>query len=209
MPKSSNNGWIKYLALGISIIAIAISIRSCSLSKQSNEIAQNALNHAKKSFISENRPFLILQPVKDKDKGFFIDLQLDKKDAILISSFEIHNAGNTPAINISTKGLRVIGRNLSFSDDLKENIKPVPVISLGPGEKRFLKFHTRFGFKSGDNKRVRDNKIEVVVAENIKFRITLPLSYNSHIDGTKQFKTTVTYEFPNFKEAYLLESIYE
>ena len=209
MTKISSGKWIKYVSVGISIAAIAISIRSCSLSKQSNQIAENALNHTKKAFISENRPYLILQPVKDKEKGFFIDLSLTEKDTILTSTFEIYNAGNTPAQSVSTKGLRVIAKNISLSDDLMTNLKALPVISLGPGEKRFIKFHSRIGFKSGNDENVKKNTTGVVIAESIKFRITLPLSYSSHMDDTKQFRTTVTYEFPNFREAYLLESIYE
>lgn len=193
--------WIEIITVSVAIIAICVSFRACSIS-------QDALELSKKSFISENRPYLILQPVRNKGTGFFIELVLGEKETTLKGTFEIFNAGKSPAKNIRTNGIVVKSKNIKLSEDLQANIKPLPEISLGPGERRNMGFNLRIGYSSLERGKTPSAPPDMKVAETIRFRITLPLTYSSDLDA-KNYRTNVTYEFPSFKEAYLIESIYE
>jgi hypothetical protein len=76
------------LAIIISIIALGISIKSCSLSQQALEFT--------------NRPYLALKPVKFTDSESYIKIE-EKPDKLSYSvtvKQEITNLGKTPAINV-------------------------------------------------------------------------------------------------------------
>ncbi len=215
MGDKSKTNWIEVFSVIIALIALFASFRACSISKdateeakRSNLIAGKALDFSKKSFISENRPYLKLQPVRDKNTGFFVETILGEKDTTLKGNFEIHNAGNSIAKNIRTKGIIVRSKNIKLSEDLVSNIKPLPEISLGPGEKRNMGFNVRIGFSSLSQVEKPSGPPGMKIAETIRFRVTLPITYSSDFEA-KDFRTTVTYEFPSFKEAFLIESIYE
>lgn len=215
MGDKSKSIWIDVFSVIIALVALIASFRACSISedateeaKRSNLLAEKALDFSKKSFISENRPYLMLQPVRDKNTGFFVETILGEKETTLKGNFEIHNAGNSIAKNIRTKGIVVKSKDIKLSEDLISHIKSLPEISLGPGEKRNMGFNVRIGFSSLSQGVKPTEPTGIKVAETIRFRVTLPITYSSDL-GAKDFRTTVTYEFPNFKEAFLIESIYE
>ncbi|MGD0627414.1 MAG: hypothetical protein ABSB32_22270 [Thermodesulfobacteriota bacterium] len=204
MKKLNNTDWTKYISLVIAVIALLVSFRSCSLSNKSNEIADKALEHSKSSFISVNRPYLILNPIKDKEKGFFIEFLFDEKGYVLKASFEVYNAGKTPAKNINVEGYMFrgyIGEHVAFSEKLYSTSSPV--ISLGPGEHKIIGLYVPLEHKPS-NEKITSRESGIIIGENIRFIITLPLFYSSDIEEAKRFKTTVVYEFPSFKEARLL-----
>ncbi len=215
MNNQSKINWVEIVSVAIALIALIASFRACSISQdateeanKSNLIAEKALNFSKKSFISENRPYLMLQPVRDKNTGFFVETILGEKETTLKGNFEIHNAGSSVAKDIRTKGIVVMSKNIKLSEDFASNIQTLPKISLGPGEKRNMGFNVRLGFSAlsqGKNSKSPPGEAE---AESIRLKVTIPLTYSSDLDS-KDFRTTVTYEFPSFKEAYLVESIYE
>lgn len=208
MAKLNHTDWTKYISLisvGIAAIALLVSFKSCSLSNESNEIAEKALEHSKSSFISVNRPYLILNPVKDKEKGFFIEFLFDEKGYALKAFFEVYNAGKTPAKNINVEGHMFrgyIGDHVVFSEKLLSTSSPV--ISIGPGENKIMSFYVPLEYRPSDKKNTVRESPRTIIWENIRFRVTIPLMYSSDIEEAKRFKTTVIYEFPNFKEARLL-----
>lgn len=205
MKKLNNTDWTKYISLVIAGIALLVSFRSCSLSNKSNEIAEKAFEHSKSSFISVNRPFLILNPIKDKEKGIFIEFLFDEKGYALKAYFEVYNAGKPLAKNISVEGYMFrgyIGEHVAFSEKLPSTFPPV--ISLGPGENKIMNFYVPLEYKPSDEKITSRESPGILIGKTIRFRITLPLFYSSDIEGAKRFKTVVAYEFPNFKEARLL-----
>lgn len=200
MTKLNNADLFKYLSLGIAaiaLIALIVSVKSC-------EIAKEALVHSKSSFIVENRPYLILNPVKDKGKGFFIEFLFDEKGYALKAFFEVYNAGKTPAKNIKVESYMFrgyIGEHVAFTEKLSSISSPV--ISLGPGEHKIIGLYVPLVYKPS-NEKITSRESGIIIGENIRFIITLPLFYSSDIEEAKRFKTTVVYEFPSFKEARLL-----
>ncbi|MGD0022754.1 MAG: hypothetical protein ABSC54_10680 [Smithellaceae bacterium] len=189
--------WSKYLTLFIAAIALIVSIKSCSSSNKSIEIAE-------KTFIITNRPYLILNPVKDKEKGFFIEFLFDDKGYALKATFEVYNAGKTPAKNINIEDYMFrgyIGEHVAFSE--KSFPKSTTVISLGPGEKKTMSLYVPLEYKP-NNEKIVSRDTRSITGNNVTFIITLPLIYSSDVDELKRFKTMVVYEFPNFKEARLL-----
>lgn len=215
MSDQSKINCIEIISACIALIALIVSFWASSISqdateeaKKSNLIAERALNFSKKSFISENRPYLMLQPVRDKSTDFFVETILGEKETTLKGNFEIHNAGNSVAKNIRTREIIVKSKNIRLSEDLASNIQTLPKISLGPGEKRSMGFNVRLGFSSLSQGKKPAGSPGIKEIEPIRFRVTIPITYSSDLDS-KDFRTTVTYEFPSFKEAFLIESIYE
>ena len=122
MGDRSKPNWIELFSVIIALIALLASFRACSISrdateeaKRSNLLAEKALDFYRKSFISENRPYLMLQPIKDKNTGFFVETILGEKETTLQGNFEIHNAGNSIAKNVRTKGIIVKSKNKQSS----------------------------------------------------------------------------------------------
>ena len=94
--------FIKYF---IPLIAILIAWRSCYISqeardtsRESNKIAEEALNNTKKSFVTSHRPYLSLEPLELKD-GFLLTREKDK-NLELEFGFVVKNTGKVPAKNI-------------------------------------------------------------------------------------------------------------
>lgn len=226
MAKTDNTNWLNYATLCVAIISLFVAFKSCSeskksneiseqalkksresnqISQESNEIARAALDHSKKSFILENRPYLVLQPIKNVGKGFFIEFMFNKEGYDLKAFFEVYNAGKTPAKDIAIKGYMFRG---FIKDDMVFSEKPLSInastISLGPGEKKIINFHVPLEYiPKGENVSKQESP-GIIVAQNIEFRITLSMFYSSDIDESMRFKTTVIYGFPNFREAKLL-----
>ena len=91
---------------------------------------------------------------------------------------------------------------------LKIAVENKDVISLGPGETKNMGFNVRIGFSALSEKNKSKSAPGKTEVGSIIFKVTIPLTYSTDLDS-KDFRTTVTYEFPNFKEAYLVESKYE
>src|SRR4030067_2750470 len=78
-----------------SILALAISIKSCILSEESTKIAKESVEIA-------NRPYLTIKPVKFEDTDSYLKVTADynKLSVSVKTKFQVKNSGKTPAINI-------------------------------------------------------------------------------------------------------------
>ncbi|MGA2331552.1 MAG: hypothetical protein ABSG75_07315 [Syntrophales bacterium] len=187
---------IRISSIVISGIALIVAIKSCQVSNN---------NH-----LDINRPYLTLQPIKNPKTDSFIDFSWgDKALMHLTGYFKISNVGRTPALNIHTKGYVLESKDIALGgDDQKPIIKPLPEISLQPGEEKIITFLLRVGMKRGEEDTITPEKREVAIVTPILFSLKMPFFYSSKIDEKKRFKTSVTYEYPNYKDApILIESI--
>jgi hypothetical protein len=100
-------------------------------------------------------------------------------------------------------------KDIELSDDgQRPIIKPLPEISLQPGEEKTINFVLKVGIKRGEADKITSQKRESAISTPILFSLKMPFFYYSKIDEKKPFKTSVTYEYRNYKDApILLESI--
>ena len=80
----------------VSVAALIVSVRSCS-------IAQDAADVSRQTFVYGNRPYLILQPYKEKEKDMYVIATANAANVLIKTHFELRNEGQSPAVDIKVE----------------------------------------------------------------------------------------------------------
>lgn len=193
----SISNWIAAGALVVAVGALAISIKSCDLSEE-------AIRHSKETFIAANRPYLIMTPIKDKSTNTYIQSSIKEDKIELKARYLIRNAGNTPAIDISSPIFRLIGDTPLAK---KPFIETMPVIALGPREEAKIVVAFLLGSKSG-NREYAQKLNEAIQSGNAGLLLDIALSYSSNFPNSELYKYQVKHKI-GINEAKILEKTYK
>ena len=188
------------IAVGALIVAAGaffVSIKSCNLSEES-------IKHSKETFIDANRPYLIVTPTRDKTTNTYIQALIKEDNIELKTRYLIRNAGNTPAIDISSPSFRVIGETSLAKE---AHIETMPVIALGPGEEENIAVTFLLGSKSG-NKEYAPKLLEAINSGNAGVLLNIELSYSSNFPNTEVYKYQVKHKI-GVNEAKILSKTYK
>jgi len=120
--------WIQFFTSVIAAIALVISIWSLKYSHESNRISKEALTHAKRTFVEEQRPRLQLQPAIGEQ------LKQSGDKVTFPVTIKIKNTGKTPAMNITCldDSVKVITPWKEY--DFKDSGKRIVAQSLSPDQ---------------------------------------------------------------------------
>ena len=165
-------------AVVVSGVALVVAIISCIVSIQSNRISEKAL-------LVTNRPYLILQPVKHPDTDSFIEITtVENQHSRIKVLYQVHNAGSTPAQDIAQAQHILIG-GVTPSSNAPLQVKPLPEVTLGPGQKRniALTLHVRADSQA----------IEAFEKGQRGIEAQLVLFYSSGIAKDQKFKSSAKY----------------
>lgn len=119
------------------IIAIFLSIKSIHVSEKANLSAEKAISLTKSQFLQENRPYLEISPVKNKN-GYYVELE-EKKDACVITyEYKIENLGKGPATDIIPPQNLYLPKEMIEKGDSIGGFETFKNMSLAPGESKHL-----------------------------------------------------------------------
>jgi len=200
MSEKNNQPISNLIATGALIIAVGalfVSIRSCNLSEES-------IKHSKETFIAANRPYLIITPIKDKTTNTYIQAGIKGENIEVKTRYLIRNAGNTPAIDISSPIFSLIDETSLAKG---AHIETMPVIALGPGEEENIVVTFLLGSKSG-NKEYAPKLLEAVNSGNAGLLLNIQLSYSSNFPNSEIYKYQVEHKI-GIDEARILSKTYK
>lgn len=211
MAKKSDN-WEKVgiiLSTVIALVAIVISMRSCSISskavgiseesnrisKESNVIAKEALENSKILSLTEQRPYIIIEPKKFKDTDSFLKVSRvqDDKQIRMEVSYNIKNVGLLPAKNISFP--KVVVANIHTKDKKSPKVTvymPTKGITLGHDQS----YNVSFGIEGIYQLKKKGIKEIFDEYNSEKFNVTMQiiLFYENELEPSKKYKTLGLYK---------------
>lgn len=94
----------------VAVVSIVISVKSC-------QIAREALDNSKQQFLQINKPYILITP-KKFDDGQYWKLSLEDKTVVKRLKYQIKNAGNVIASNLSLPD--IMKMRLSLLRKMKE-----------------------------------------------------------------------------------------
>lgn len=201
--------YVGALSILISIIALFIGIRSCSISngaleenKKANKISNEALQLAKISFELEHRPFIRINPATFKENNAYFKISDNEKELIIELNIMIENKGKIPAKEIHIK-----------EDAYNSRLGSIPStftrpkdLSIPPDDEYCIVFQLKLQKKL--YKKSSSNAINDLTSGKGSILIPLDISYMSDLDITKKYRSYTSYEF-RYKEAKILDSAFE
>lgn len=197
-----------------SLLALLVSVGSCFYSRESNRISQeanniaaNALENSKKSFIAQNRPYIIIEIVEQKDTENYLKARVDGDHVILEIRYKVQNVGSTPAINlVAIENPKILEENSNGNLSLTSP-KILPIISIPPDRKKYSDL--KFIFESRlDNKQSATEFAKSINSGEQNFISQIGFTYKSNLEEQEQYKTVVAYKISKDK-ASLVRSIVE
>jgi len=179
-----NISWKDAIVTLISIIALGVSIKSCTLSLQSVEIT--------------NRPYLTIKPVKFTKSDNYLEITNDpKKNSIsLKTKFELTNLGKTPATDVKCPE-HALSSILDVNNPNNQNAEfpvpftPCPKADIGPGDT-----HKMVLIMTVQKNNRQDMKTDSDYFNSGKGYIvwTTPITYSSIYDRSKEYSVEVSYK---------------
>ena len=173
---------ISVIAILCSLAALFLHVRSNHLanqalntSKESNKYAKEALEASKFFFLNEQRPYLVIQPVKypDRKEYFFIIEDTDGFHSFF--QLELKNIGNSPAKNIFIPPIL-------FIEGGTIKIDPPELITLAPQEKTYLLAHYVIELQDQQTPDFKNG-----------FNLQVTISYQDNISNDHTYKTSIHY----------------
>jgi hypothetical protein len=130
------------------LTAIIISAIALYFSYQSNVNSENALMLSKTQFLEENRPNIVVKPVRFDNTNSFCISEVHDNLIIMSIRFELKNEGNIAADNIVvdnviTKPENIKSYNIQFPEDF----------TLGPHQVIFVLVQYMFDYKDDIDKK--------------------------------------------------------
>ncbi len=129
---------VSILALVVSVIALGATARSCSISAESNAIAQRALSSSDNAFVAQNRPYLVITPKKsESNTNLYLTVTGSSTSATVQILYHVKNVGVVPAEAIEVlpeSSMRWTGTAI-LSGEARFSFGGLPAVSLAPGEK--------------------------------------------------------------------------
>ncbi len=195
--KQSISNWIAAGALFVAVCAFFVSLKACDLSEES-------IKHSKETFIAANRPYLVVTPKKYKATNTYIQAEIKEETIEVKTRYFIRNAGNTPAIEISSPIFSVIG-DTSLSKDA--HIETMPIIALGPDEEQNIDVTFLLGSKS-KNKEYAPKLLEEMNSGNAGLILNIQLSYSSNFPNSDIYEYKAEYKI-SVGKAKILSKTYK
>jgi hypothetical protein len=167
----------------VAVIALVVSIRSYQRAQESIKIAKESLKSSKEFFISENRPFITLQPSRFEETDSFLKISSKGKIVSAEMKYEMKNVGNQPAKDISLP--HVFGIKAGLKKGTPVTINLPSKFTLGPGESVFMSITTKIGFDTDSI----GNYVEGLASKGITLQMIV--FYLSELEPSKRYKTKV------------------
>lgn len=179
-------GWVSVL---IAFIALIISVKSCSLSKESNKIAKEAFLNSKNSFNIEQRPRLTLTPKRFKDNDTFIKISNTDTTLIFECQLEMKNVGKVPAKSITLPKAFATGIKIPSGTPIAITLPPV--IALAPNDHLNIRCRVTLGLTKPDIEATLKNW----ESPDKSITLQVPCSYSSELDQSVTYETKVAVKF--------------
>lgn len=175
----------------VALFAFFASARSCSISNQSLQIAENAIEISKKQFIQINKPFLTSTPKRFSNETYF-ELERDENIVTIRLKFVLKNVGNVAAINIHPPDKIAMPKDFFIPNGGILKYKIPPNVILGPGDNFFLttQIKASFNAKEGAIKFYED----LTKNDEKGVTIMLPVNYQSEIDPNTKLNLITEYK---------------
>ncbi len=180
----------KWLATTIfAVFALLISLKSCDIADDSNEIANNALELSQKQFYQINKPFLGIK-AKRFDSDSYFKIRVEGKTVEIKVKFEIKNLGNAAAVNIHFPDRAAIPKKLLEQGGLFQFNIPKNLV-LGPNDNFSMYIEIKLQFENDKIGKLNYTNFGKKEWEGIK--LIIPLSYQSEIDNSVEFRLIELY----------------
>jgi hypothetical protein len=189
--------------LTINVIAVLIALGACAASIRSCSLTREALETNKAQFVSEKRPYLVVNPEKFLDNQKY--LKVDKIDDNRLSlhvQFKIKNVGPVAAIDVYTplEDFHVFDKSGQVP---VSSTTQAPRITLGPGEETFRNIVVTF---SGKEQKWADIALKDLTKKNKETSVVwFELRYHNELDRSIQYQQKSAYAF-SFDDTRVLTS---
>lgn len=172
----------------VALFALAISVKSCSVSKKANQLSQQAIEISTEQFFQENRPYIVLKPRKFTSSQNYYEyiLQPEENRVTIVLQFEIRNKGNVAAKDVAGYSKAMAGK--SFSDLEAIDINPPNKLTLGPGEYyvHVIKYSTVWSKES------YENYVQKLSSEKgVELTVRVGVTYLSEVNPEQSFSSGV------------------
>jgi len=180
------NHWAVILANLIAIIGLFASIGSIMLSKDSNRIANDALETSRFHYIQINRPYIAISPKAYSD-GLYWKLVREGSAVRATLKYELKNIGNVAAKDITLPNLLAIGptTNLKKGAEL-DYTRPQP-LTLGPGDNLRMTPSIFMGFEDEEAASLNLKRWASGKSKGMTFLVSV--EYKSELDGSKKYRS--------------------
>lgn len=178
-----------YLTILLALGSFLISLFALLSSKESNKIANDALQVSQKNLLKLNRPYVTIRPRKIGNEQCFYELSVLTTTSIKIKmDFELKNIGNVAAINL--KSFEKAGSSVERHLTPINLITPSFPIMLGPGEVYYNFMEIVMDY---DNPLVVDSIINAHKTDKgIGWTIHYGVTYSNEIDSTLLYMSEIT-----------------
>jgi len=174
----------------IALFALMVAVRSCQRSNDAHSTAIEALATAERHFVQEHRPYLVITPSKFKDDNTYVKLSRDGNRIEVKIRYEIMNRGNVPAKDISSPTSYVLGNEINLP---KFQLRPPPVITLGPGDTTVVEWGTEQEYATGD---VARKEMEYFASPQWKgANLYFGVTYHNGLEPSLAYTTVVAHIF--------------
>ena len=165
------------------IVAIGISMRSCSHAENSNKIAEQALRESKSAIFNANRPYVTLSVAKLEPVDRYCNAQKEGDTLFLEVAFMMHNAGKTPATNIRYTV------KISSSGSIPRPMVGGKDMVLAPDETFYAVL--KVGYSPPPP---TDSEIKRINSGGETYTISCLIKYSTALDSSKTLETSIRCE---------------
>ena len=187
------------ITLIISIVALIVSFRSCSISREANRLSERALVLERKPLLSVD-----IRPSQSDTNTYYDVIQVGE-ELRMIFSFEVENKGGSPASNIQILPDSRIELTATEHPEITAvwGLGPFPhVLSIAPGEAYELTVHKPLQPLSHSDD--YDLAITALTSDIVKIVSEVHFIYGSSDLADRMFRTRVRHEFTSTGKPYVL-----
>ena len=192
-------------------LSFVVSIRSCNIADRSNkisekaqEVSEKALEITKNQFLQENRPYIIVSPIKHEETDSFFKFASNNFEVITTIKFEVKNVGKAVAKYLQVPKQALLSEEmLKKGDVLKAYIRPDKV-SIGPGDKIYLLSQLIAEYEDNDSVKEHIANFE---SGKASVELGLKLYYLNDQNPSIMYETFVKHRIYN-TEAVIVQSEY-
>jgi hypothetical protein len=195
------------IILTIASFALCVSIKSCQISKDatkiskdSNIIANEAVESTKYHFIQINRPYLIIAPKKFED-GKFWKLDQINNQVQAIFRYELKNVGNVAAKDISLPNRLVFGPGMKIQKEAPLTFTKPGKVTIGPGDHFVVTVTTLMGYNDEETAKKNLEYLTSNKSEGVTFMLSV--DYTNELEDSQKYRTFVENRIHNDKAMIL------
>ncbi len=181
--------WKTLLAGVLSLIAIIVSVRSCQIAGQANQLSHQAIETSTEQFYQENKPYIVLRPRKyDESQSYYKYTLLPEQNAVQIEiQYEIRNIGKVAAKDIAVYDELQVGKSSTQPEIRGLNLPDK--VTLGPGEDHVLRMTSTAGLADQES---YDKYVQELSSEKgTEFTFQMGVTYVSEVNPEQSYSSTV------------------